>query len=397
MDNFIENMELLLNFNNNFKCPSFVCLDANINLLDLNNMTSINYYNCLMNCGFIPVNTKATRMQGGTSTFIDHILSNVPQSCKNSGSIIDDLSDHWLTFMQLNSLKSIKKTGVHKRRLMNTVNLNNFCNNLSNLAWNDVLQTNDVDNCYNRFWGHFENLYDLNFPMVTTRTNRNYHKISDFMTQGLVVSRRTKINLLKMQLNHPNQQNIDNYKKYRNLYNKLIRIRKRDHFNEKLQKSQKNPKKTWELLCELTGGKNSKSSKISKVCSVGSVITGDRNVANEFNRFFCNIGEQIANSVENMDSTPEDFMVEPGPNSLPLEFGTFTQAEFITIINNMEPKSSVDIDGLSTKLLKFIKFEIATPLVHLINLSFRTGLFPSKLKTSRTVLSGNRHQNDTIF
>jgi exonuclease III len=107
MDNFIENMELLLNFNNNFRCPSFVCLDANINLLDLNNMTSINYYNCLMNCGFIPVNTKATRMQGGTSTFIDHILSNVPQSCKNSGSIIDDLSDHWLTFMQLNTLKSI--------------------------------------------------------------------------------------------------------------------------------------------------------------------------------------------------------------------------------------------------------------------------------------------------
>jgi hypothetical protein len=86
-----------------------------------------------------------------------------------------------------------------------------------------------------------------------------------------------------------------------------------------------------------------------------------------------------------MASTPEDFMVEPGPNSLPLEFGTFTQAEFISIINNMEPKSSVDIDGLSTKLLKFIKFEIATPLVHLINLSFRTGLFPSKLKTSRTV------------
>jgi hypothetical protein len=205
------------------------------------------------------------------------------------------------------------------------------------------------------------------------------------MTQGLVVSRRTKINLLKTQLNQPNQQNSDNYKRYRNLYNKLIRIRKRDHFNEKLQKSQKNPKKTWELLRELTGGKNNKSTKISKVCSAGSVITGDRNVANEFNRFFCNIGEQIANSVENTDSIPEDFMTEPGPNALPLEFGTFTQAEFITIINNMEPKSSTDIDGLSSKLLKFIKFEIATPMVHLINLSFRTGLFPSKLKTSRTV------------
>jgi hypothetical protein len=51
----------------------------------------------------------------------------------------------------------------------------------------------------------------------------------------------------------------------------------------------------------------------------------------------------------------------------------------------MDPKSSVDIDGISNKLIKFIKFEIATPLVHLFNLSFKTGKFPSKLKKSRTV------------
>jgi hypothetical protein len=36
-------------------------------------------------------------------------------------------------------------------------------------------------------------------------------------------------------------------------------------------------------------------------------------------------------------------------------------------------------------MLKFVKFEIATPLVHMFNLSLSTGIFPSKLKMSRTV------------
>jgi hypothetical protein len=70
---------------------------------------------------------------------------------------------------------------------------------------------------------------------------------------------------------------------------------------------------------------------------------------------------------------------------LPLDFGTISQAEFLTIINNLEPKSSGDIDGISNRMLKFVKFELATPLVHLFNLSLLTGVFPSKLKMSRTV------------
>jgi hypothetical protein len=67
---------------------------------------------------------------------------------------------------------------------------------------------------------------------------------------------------------------------------------------------------------------------------------------------------------------------------MPLEFGPISQAEFITIIDNLEAKSSNDIDGISNKTLKFLKYELATPLVHLFNLSIQTGEFPSNLKMS---------------
>ena len=45
----------------------------------------------------------------------------------------------------------------------------------------------------------------------------------------------------------------------------------------------------------------------------------------------------------------------------------------------------MDIDNLSTNLLKSVAFEIAAPLAFIFNLSLTTGVVPKKLKTSRTV------------
>jgi hypothetical protein len=74
----------------------------------------------------------------------------------------------------------------------------------------------------------------------------------------------------------------------------------------------------WEILNELTGKKLSKSgTKIEKICSAGETITGSLNIANEFNKFFCSVGEKISNSVENTTAKPEDYL-RPNPNTNPL-------------------------------------------------------------------------------
>ena len=51
----------------------------------------------------------------------------------------------------------------------------------------------------------------------------------------------------------------------------------------------------------------------------------------------------------------------------------------------MDSKSSTDSNGISIKLLKNIKYQISEPLSHLFSLSVSTGVFPSKLKTSKTI------------
>jgi hypothetical protein len=55
------------------------------------------------------------------------------------------------------------------------------------------------------------------------------------------------------------------------------------------------------------------------------------------------------------------------------------------IIKSFPNKQSLDIDGISLKLLKFVCNEVCIPLAHIFNLSFEAGIFPSKLKINRTV------------
>ena len=54
-------------------------------------------------------------------------------------------------------------------------------------------------------------------------------------------------------------------------------------------------------------------------------------------------------------------------------------------ILQIETKTSLDIDGLNTKVLKSVASCIACPLAHIFNLSFESGLVPTRLKVSRTV------------
>jgi len=68
-----------------------------------------------------------------------------------------------------------------------------------------------------------------------------------------------------------------------------------------------------------------------------------------------------------------------------LDLGSTSQVHVCDIIKSLQTKNSCDIEGISTKLLQKISIEVSWPLAHIFRLSLTTGIFPSKLKLSRTV------------
>jgi hypothetical protein len=98
-------------------------------------------------------------------------------------------------------------------------------------------------------------------------------------------------------------------------------------------------------------------------------------MANHFNEFFTQIGKNISNSIPAVQQQPEDFI--DGRQIPELNLTNTTPDHVKKIISGLAPKTSCDVSGVSTKLIRFIGSSIAVPLSHFFNLSLSTGNFPS--------------------
>ncbi len=96
------------------------------------------------------------------------------------------------------------------------------------------------------------------------------------------------------------------------------------------------------------------------------------------------MGSVISNSIPPIRKQPEDFVHYPN-DVPPLNLTNTTPEHVLKIIQSLAPKTSCDVYGTSTKIIKFIGDKIAVPLSHIFNLSLMNGIFPSKLKKCRVI------------
>lgn len=378
---FIENLEnLLVNLKEHFQM-SYICMDSNIDLIRTPSEISNKFTEVIHTTGFVQHIEKATRIQGESFTLIDQIISNGDQRIK-SGVLVEDISDHFLTFIQTNSKMPKKVRKPVETRQINTASLNRFKNYLRNLRWDDVTSSNDVDKSYEAFWNTFYSLFELNFPLKTAKFNKKIHKINNYMTEGLLKSRETKMRLFEQSRASPNAENRTKYNNYRNVFNKVMRASKKLYFSQNLSKNRKNPKKTWDLLREVMGTLNG-NPKVSDIKIGQNTISDPREIAEQFNKHFVGACREISDSVPKTNITPESFLTDD--DSPDLEFGKTSPAHVRGIIKLLKSKSSTDINGISMKLLKFVSEEISTPLSHVFNLSLSKGKFPELLKGGKVV------------
>lgn len=223
---------------------SLVVLDANINLLNLNhNINTQLYLETIFSNGFNQKVGKATRIMGNSYSLIDHILTK-NNNVENvlSGTILTDISDHFMNFVEIPTPIKTEKNEYVQTRNFSVNNMNRFRNNLRNCNWRNVTSNNDVNESYDIFWSDFNTMFDMYFPLKRVKLNRNIHKINQFMTTGLLTSRKTKNLLHKKALLDPLQFS-QQYKNYRNTFNSLIRLSKQTTVEANFKKHVKNPKK----------------------------------------------------------------------------------------------------------------------------------------------------------
>ena len=157
-----------------------------------------------------------------------------------------------------------------------------------------------------------------------------------------------------------------------------------DYYNKKFDKSRKDPKNTWKLINEVISDDHSKKREMIKLKNDDNVLISDgRTIANEFNDYFTNIGEDLASRI-NETSQPDILNFQYSISS-DLKFEHTNVNEISKIISNLKNTSSTGIDNISTKTLKEINNIISPLLTILINECLDSGVFPDSLKNSKII------------
>lgn len=120
-------MDTLLTQLSSRNSNSYIFLDSNINLLKLANTPSFQlYHDTILDNGFLNLLHKATRIQGSNFSLIDQKLTNNNPSNTISGTLTEEISDHFINFTVIKKITLLKHSQTTKTRDFSNTNKDNF-------------------------------------------------------------------------------------------------------------------------------------------------------------------------------------------------------------------------------------------------------------------------------
>ena len=388
-ENFKQFVELFTNFSSNLIPLGNIYLmgDINLDLLKYSKCEKVtNFVDLLFSLGLLQIITKPTRCTQNSATLTDLIITNAFCSDLNSTILVSHLSDHFPIFHCIKAVSPSIPPKLVESRNFSKANLTLFNNSLLRYNWSSVIECKDPQLSYNNFSDSFFSLYNLHFPITKFKFNKNYNKLEKWMSKGILTSRREKNRLSKLCFTHPNPTNSAIFKKYRNLYNKIIRAAKKMSYDKLFKKFQSNLSKTWQLINEVINKKPKKENNtFSQLLINNCKISDPFEIANEFNDFFTSIAQKIADDIVPTDKPPDLLQSSPDDTCFNLKDDPLTHSEVYDAIYSLQKKKTLDMFGLSVSFVSKFALTLSKPLRHIFTLSFNQGIVPQQLKVAKVI------------
>ena len=342
----------------------------------------------MISSNLVPKITLPTRVTHSSATLIDHVFTNCPDTTI-AGTLRTDITDHYSNFIYVktNHRPSTKSPDFITYRPMTDTALKHFNDALYSTDWSSVYAHSNPSLAYDAFLHKYTSLIDLHLPLKTIKFSKYRNKQHPWITGGLLRSLRTKDKLYaklhKCKCHTSFIEKERYYKKYRNIYNKLIRLSKRMYWHKKFDNCKNDIKRTWDSINEILGRTRNKHAFPQYFIYKDETFNSPKAIAKKFNDYYVNVGPELARKLNYVD--PKHF---PLPNiNLPHSFSMtpVTPLEVARLINRLKPKTSQGYDHISPKFLKTNDVAICDPLAYIANISFQTGIFPQNMKIAKVV------------
>ena len=299
-----EYTELLNNLRSRSKFV-YLCGDYNIDLLKISTNNVLNkFYENITSCGFIPKITLPTRICDTTSTLIGNVYTNAIDKSHISGILIHPISDHQMYFCVLDETyqRLNNKPKYIEFEKLNGTSMIEFKHEIENADLNRKLNhelSADPNLNYEILAKVLQSAKTKHIPKVTKKINKRKHKREKWMTDELLklVVRKNELYVewKTTAVDDPLfKQRKRNFRTYDNIFKYYIRNAKKNYFHNTFAMFKHDMKKTWAVISEtLNKNKKRKDEPLTFKCN-GRDLSDDIEIANEFNRIFCNYWREFS-------------------------------------------------------------------------------------------------------
>ena len=163
----------------------------------------------------------------------------------------------------------------------------------------------------------------------------------------------------------------------------LCRKSRISYYRDRFEYFSKDIKKTWGVINEVLGREKNRESLPDYFISKGHILSGSFDIAQGFNNFFSNIGPELASQIPLSGKNFSDYLSEEVKENF--IFANITEEIILDNLKKIKTKNSAGPDNISSRLLKEIIGVLLKPLVHVFNLSFKSGYIPPELKTAQII------------
>ena len=169
---------------------------------------------------------------------------------------------------------------------------------------------------------------------------------------------------------------------------------KNRYFSKNLETSKGNPRKTWDLINELSSRISCKSSNILEIQANNRTINNADDMAEAFNVHFTNIAKMLARDIPVGEVDAVSFL-SPSDNSFSLKPPSIDIV--LDLLKKIDEKEATVLDKIPSKLLKMAASIVAPSLTDVFTKSILTGIYPTEWKLARvTPIFKKGSKSDTI-
>ena len=316
---------------------------------------------------------KPTRVTSSTSSLLDHILTNSGWKVSQKGVIDVGLSDHQLIYCTKKIVRA--KTKVHNQIQVRSLNFPDYSifSNV-NIAYKDLVEK-------------ILSVVDKIAPFKVLRVKNSTQEWFDSEVAEAIDLRDKRLKHFKSTKLHVDEEL---YKEAKYQAQKLIKVKKKQFYKEKLKENIDKPKDLWKTLKSL-GLPSKKGSNISNIClkKDDKINFDEKTNANTFKEFYCNLGGNLLKKLPPLSNkfgiTSVRNFYQTMLDQLPFKFkfSNVTEDLVFKLLNDMNPDKAAGIDNLSGKFLKDGASILAKPISKICSLSIKYSLFPADCQIAK--------------